>query len=64
MPLAESMFAGMDPSDFTYTDNCPTSLAPNTRCSVDVKFAPTSPGSRSPDLLVSANGGSTQRRFS
>jgi hypothetical protein len=61
MPVGTSKFNGRDPSDFTYTDNCPTSLAPNTKCTIRVKFAPTAAGPLSADLLVRANGGLTQQ---
>jgi hypothetical protein len=61
MPLANSRFTGANALDFSYTDNCPTSLAPKARCTVSVEFAPTSVGSRSAKLLVRANGGSTQQ---
>jgi len=61
MPLGTSKFSGTDASDFTYTDNCPTSLAPNTKCTISVEFAPTAAGFRSAGLLVRANGGLTQQ---
>lgn len=51
MPLEKSRFTGTDASDFTYTDNCPTSLAPKTRCTIRVEFAPTATGLSRADLL-------------
>jgi hypothetical protein len=61
MPMGTSKFSGTDASDFTYTENCPASLAPNAKCTISVRFAPTTTGLRSAGLLVRANGGQTQQ---
>jgi len=61
MPMGTSKFSGTDASDFTYTENCPASLAPNAKCTISVEFAPTAAGPRSAGLLVRANGGQTQQ---
>jgi hypothetical protein len=61
MHLGTPKLSGADPSDFTYTDDCPSSLAPSTSCTISVKFTPTTTGLRSAGLLVRANGGQTQQ---
>jgi hypothetical protein len=40
-------------SDFTQTNNCPTSLAVGGTCSIVVTFAPTAPGTETATLTVS-----------
>ncbi|HVA00140.1 MAG TPA: SBBP repeat-containing protein, partial [Terriglobia bacterium] len=42
-------------ADFTETNNCPASLAPNASCTVTVTFTPASSGSVTGDLDVASN---------
>ncbi|HXW17084.1 MAG TPA: choice-of-anchor D domain-containing protein, partial [Candidatus Acidoferrales bacterium] len=48
-------FTGADPSDFSATQNCGTSLVPGGSCQISVIFAPTTAGSRSAYLNVTDN---------
>lgn len=41
--------------DFSETNNCPKSLAPNTNCSVAVVFTPTMTGTRNGQLVITQN---------
>lgn len=41
--------------DFSETNNCPKSLAPNTNCSVAVVFTPTMTGTRNDQLVITQN---------
>src|SRR5690349_8407031 len=44
--------------DFTETNTCSTSLAPNASCSANVSFSPTASGLRSGTLTVTSSTGS------
>jgi hypothetical protein len=48
-------FAGTNPTDFTQTNNCGTSLAAGGNCGINVVFTPGANGSRSAKLLVADN---------
>ena len=41
--------------DFSQTNNCPSSMAVNSHCSINVVFAPTTFGSRAGSLIVNSN---------
>src|ERR1019366_7730185 len=41
--------------DFAQVNNCPTSLAAYSSCTIDVTFAPTASGSRNGSLTISDN---------
>jgi trimeric autotransporter adhesin len=56
-PLSISSIVLSDMADFQMTSNCPTNLAPNTNCSLGITFAPTSVGSISATVVVTANDG-------
>jgi hypothetical protein len=45
-------FTGANPSQYTQTNNCGTSLAPGSNCAISVVFAPTSTGSLPAALTV------------
>lgn len=47
--------AGVNSTDFTQTNNCPSSLAPGGQCNINVKFSPTATGTRTAFLSVSDN---------
>jgi hypothetical protein len=42
-------------SDFGFTNNCPTNIAPNTPCTISVTFTPTATGTRSGNLILTDN---------
>jgi hypothetical protein len=46
-----------DTADFQMTSNCPTSLAPNTNCSLGITFAPSVVGNISGTLVITADDG-------
>jgi hypothetical protein len=46
---------GTDPSDFTQSNNCPSSLAAGNHCTIAVTFTPTTTGPRSAELTVIDN---------
>jgi hypothetical protein len=46
---------GTNSGDFTQTNNCGTSLAANSTCTINVTFAPTAGGSRSATLTITDN---------
>ena len=50
-------FTGADATDFAETDNCGTSLAANSSCSINVTFTPGATGSRSATLSVTDSAG-------
>jgi hypothetical protein len=56
--LRESI-SGNNPSDFTYTGNCGTSVPPLGTCIVNVTFTPGGTGSRSAVLNFNDNGGAS-----
>jgi hypothetical protein len=46
---------GADAGDFTPSNLCPSSLAPTDSCTIEVRFAPRSTGSRTATLTVTDN---------
>ena len=52
LPIA---VGGANGRDFPETDDCGTSLAPGTRCTVQVVFTPTASGARTASLFVAGN---------
>lgn len=47
--------------EFTNTTNCGSTLAASASCTIDVKFAPTSTGTKSGKVEITVDGGSTPR---
>ena len=56
--------SGTNPGDFSQTNNCPTSLAPNGSCSINVQFTPGALGTRSATLNISSNAASSPNTVS
>ncbi len=50
--LTSITVTGLDPSDFTQTNTCGTSLAAATNCTISVTFTPIAAGSRSASLSI------------
>jgi hypothetical protein len=48
-------FTGTNPADFSQTNNCGTSLANGSTCTINVTFKPTAAGSRAATLQVADN---------
>jgi hypothetical protein len=46
---------GADAGDFRSSNLCPSSLAPTDSCTIEVRFAPSSTGSRTATLTVTDN---------
>jgi hypothetical protein len=55
---------GANPTDFTQTNNCPSSLSPQTSCTVMVTFTPLVTGSLTAQLQVYDNGGGSPQTAS
>lgn len=52
-------FTGADAGDFAQTDNCPSSMAPGTKCTINVTFTPAALGPRAATLNVNDNAASS-----
>jgi hypothetical protein len=48
---------GTNPGDFAQTNNCGTSIAANTSCTINVTFTPTTAGSRAASITVTDSAG-------
>lgn len=55
MTLGTIAIAGMNPSDFAQTNNCPATLAPNANCTIKVTFTPSALGPRVAQVIFSDN---------
>jgi hypothetical protein len=55
LTISQIAIKGTDPNDFSQTNNCPASLAPQAQCKITVTFTPTAKGSRSAEVSVSDN---------
>ena len=53
--LTSFSIKGSNPGDFSQTNNCPATLAPNAHCTFTVTFTPTKTGLRSASLYVVDN---------
>src|SRR2546427_820646 len=52
-------FTGTNSGDFGQTNNCPSALAANATCTINVTFTPTATGTRSATLTVTDNAGNS-----
>ena len=55
LTIGNVALAGADPSDFTMTNNCPSSLGPKGACTIKVAFSPAVTGSLSAALVITDN---------
>jgi uncharacterized protein (TIGR03437 family) len=55
LSLQSITVGGTNSGDFTETNNCPATLAPGDRCTIQVTFAPTGAGVRTASLSVAGN---------
>jgi hypothetical protein len=59
IPISSVALSGTNASSFSQTNNCPTSLAPNATCTINVVFAPAAAGALTASVVVSQTGGGT-----
>jgi hypothetical protein len=57
LTITSIAFSGTDPSDFSQTNNCGSSLGANSTCAIDVTFTPTNINHRSATLTVADSAG-------
>ena len=50
---------GANPGDYVITNNCTSSVAAGSNCTIDVSFAPTAPGTRAATLTIVSNSTTT-----
>jgi ASPM-SPD-2-Hydin domain-containing protein/centrosomal CEP192-like protein len=51
--ISSVTLGGPNPSDFSFTNNCPATLAPSGNCTISVVFSPIAPGQRTATLTFS-----------
>jgi hypothetical protein len=52
LSISQIEIGGADPSDFSQTNNCGTTLAAGAQCTIQVTFTPTQTGARSAEIQV------------
>lgn len=57
LPITSIAIAGANPGQFAQTNNCGASVAVGASCTINVRFKPTSTGSKAATLRVTAGGG-------
>jgi len=55
LSITQIAIKGPDPNDFSQTNNCGSSLPPQSKCTITVTFTPTAMGSRSANVSISDN---------
>ena len=55
LSISSIAVAGTNAGDFAETYNCPASMAPGAKCTINVKFTPTALGARTATLAVTDN---------
>jgi len=53
--ISSIAIAGGNSSDFSQQNSCPATLAPNSNCSINIKFSPAAVGTRTAQLVVTDN---------
>jgi Abnormal spindle-like microcephaly-assoc'd, ASPM-SPD-2-Hydin len=61
LPITSIFFGGINPLQFTQTNDCGTSVAAGASCTISVRFKPTSTGSKAATLIVNAGGGAGKK---
>lgn len=64
LTITSLTITGLDPGDFSQTNNCGSSLAPATNCTINVSFKPVAAGSRQASISVSDNAGGSPQSVS
>jgi hypothetical protein len=62
--ISSITLGGTNPSDFTETNNCGSSVASNGSCTLTMTFHPTVTGTRSASVSISDNGGASPQTIS
>jgi hypothetical protein len=60
LSISQIAFTGIDPGDFSQTNNCGSSVPAGASCTIKVRFAPKAKGQRAAKLALSDGGGSPQ----
>jgi hypothetical protein len=55
MTLGTISIRGFNASDFTQTNSCPTTLAPNASCTIKITFTPSAVGPRVGQVIIPNN---------
>ncbi len=55
LTISSIMITGANAGDFAQTNNCPASVAPGKKCTINVTFAPLHVGSRSASVTIADN---------
>jgi hypothetical protein len=55
LSITQIAIKGADPNDFSQTNNCGTSVPPQSKCTITVTFTPTAKGSRSANVSITDN---------
>ncbi len=55
LSITQIAIKGTDPNDFTQTNNCGSSVPPQSKCTIKVTFTPKAKGSRSANLSITDN---------
>jgi Abnormal spindle-like microcephaly-assoc'd, ASPM-SPD-2-Hydin/Beta-propeller repeat len=63
LPNISISLTGSDTGDFNPTNNCTSSLAPSSSCTITVTFEPTATGSRTAKLTISDINGTTDQQI-
>ncbi len=64
LPIMSVTLAGTAPGQYTRTNNCPAQVSAGGKCTVSVRFKPTSTGSKSATLKVAPGGGASAKTVS
>jgi FG-GAP-like repeat/Abnormal spindle-like microcephaly-assoc'd, ASPM-SPD-2-Hydin len=55
LSISQIAIKGTDPNDFAQTNNCGSSVPPQSKCTITVTFTPTAKGSRSANVSITDN---------
>jgi len=64
LTITSIAIAGTNPLDFVQTNNCPSSLAANAGCTINVTFTPTAKGLRSASVVITDNARNSPQKIS
>jgi hypothetical protein len=64
LPITSISLSGTNPAQFTQTNNCGSSVPAGSRCTIWVRFKPTSAGAKTASLQVTAGGGAGTKTVS
>jgi hypothetical protein len=64
LSITSISFAGTNPSDFSQTNTCGTSVVAGGSCTLTLTFHPTATGTRSASISITDNGGASPQSIS